>query len=335
MGLESEIRSKFEGKVVVVVGDAVADQFLSGTISRVSREAPVFILRHDATETRPGGAANAAANIAALGGDPLLIGLVGADASGTALCNAIEKSDVATENLITASSFETTTKIRVIGGQPYAAKKQMIRIDHENRQPIEPDLRIQMLTSLAFAAENADAIVLSDYNYGVIDSELIRTARDLSQKHSIPLIVDSRFRLREFAEATAATPNQEEVEALIGRQFNTKDCEDVRIMLGLRALLVTLGGRGMVLAEAGKPPLEIPVIGSDQPVDVTGAGDTVIAAFSLGLSSGLDLSDAAKAANHAGGIVVMKKGTAVVTIDELEASLTRYQTSFSFASNEN
>lgn len=319
--LAEKIKIAFLNKRVAVVGDVVADQFLSGTISRVSREAPVFILKHEETETLPGGAANAAANVAALGGVPVLIGLIGDDENGAALHTALDQKGVDTRRVFTSPEFSTTTKIRVIGGQPYSTKKQVIRIDYENRNTFGDDVRERLLKSLQEIAEEADAIVLSDYNYGVAFPELIEAAKSISRERSVPLVVDSRFRLEQFAGATSATPNQEEVEQLLGKPFETADCDALRRRLEFDSLLITLGGRGMVLSENGKPPLSIAAVGSDQPVDVTGAGDTVIAAYALGLAAGLSYAEAASVANHAGSIVVMKRGTAVATINELVGSL--------------
>lgn len=317
--------SQFCEKCIVVIGDIVADQFLHGTISRLSREAPVFILRHDETRTFPGAAANAAANIAALGGRPRLVGLIGDDANAAKLCEAMEKTSVDKDLLILSDAIATTAKVRVIGGQPNAAKKQVIRIDYENKASLDVTLVQRLLVNLHRAAKDAEAIVLSDYNYGVCNKTVFEASKAIAGAKRIPLIVDSRFRLCEFRGSTSATPNQEEAEAILGRRFEYSDAEAIRERFGLESLLVTLGSKGMVLAEAGKDVLAMSAVGSNQPVDVTGAGDTVIAAFALGLAAGFDTADAARVANHAGGIVVMKHGTSVVTIGELEHSLLEFQ----------
>lgn len=310
----------FKDKRVVIVGDLVADQFLHGTISRVSREAPVFILRHDDTETRPGGAANAAVNIASLGGIPLLIGLLGNDANGAFLRSALESSNVSCE-LTSQSPDRQTTKVRVLAGQHYAAKQQVIRIDYEPAAQIGEAIRDKLVSTLLAAGETADAIVISDYNYGVVSGEITDAARAIAVRRNIPLIVDSRFRLAEFSGVTSATPNQDEVEQILGPNFSEQDCVGLAGRLGLESLLITRGNQGMLLIERGKEPLSIEPIGPTTPVDVTGAGDTVIAVYALGLASGLSFAEAAMTANHAGGIVVMKKGTATVTRRELLDSL--------------
>ncbi len=321
--LESEItiNESFRLKKVVILGDLVADQYLSGTIDRVSREAPVFILRHDQTVTLPGAAANAAANVASLGGGAIAVGVTGNDANGVALRRELQKCGVETGFVIADDSITTTTKVRILAGQKHAVRQQVIRVDYENPVGLSDDIRGRLIANLEAAAAEADAIIISDYNYGVADDALFDAARRIAGDRRIPLTVDSRFRLAEFQNATSATPNQEEVEQLLGKGFTTADCEALRQRFNLDALLVTNGSKGMLLIEAGHPPLQIDAVGSPEAVDVTGAGDTVIAVYSLGLASGMSFADAARIANHAGGLVVMKKGTATISAAELIGSL--------------
>ena len=323
------IRQKFRDKKIVIVGDLVADQFLHGTIDRVSREAPVFILRHEQTETLAGGAANAAVNVAGLGGKAFLVGVVGSDANGAALLDCLRKSGVECAPIVSSEKIQTTTKVRVLASQHYAVRQQVIRIDYENQTSFEPDLHEELKRNLEEAAREADAIIISDYNYGVASPMLAEAAKRIASERKIPLLVDSRYRLRDFAGATSATPNQEEAEQILGRKFaETTDfaeaCSCLRENLGYESLLVTRGNKGMLLIENGRPPLHIEAVGSKEPVDVTGAGDTVIAAYALALACGLSFAEAARLANHAGGIVVMKKGTASVSPDELLASLEKH-----------
>lgn len=315
-----KIKSGFAGKRVVVVGDPVADQFLKGTIDRVSREAPVFILRHDETETVPGGAANAAANIAALGAEAVLIGIIGDDANGVALRASLEEKGVITEGLVTDRGGTTTTKVRVLAGQHYAPRQQVIRIDYGGRKGFAPELYSEMKEKIAAAAQTADALVVSDYGYGSATPEIGNWCSGVAAEFDNWYLIDSRHRLEDFW-GGSATPNQEEVEEILGHGFTAADCKELRERLKLDSLLVTRGNKGMILIEDGREPLEIPVVGSSEPVDVTGAGDTVIAAYALGLASGLEHCESAILANHAGGIVVMKRGTATVTFRELVGSL--------------
>ncbi len=318
------IRNEFPRKKIVIVGDLVADQFLRGTISRVSREAPVFILRHDETETLAGGAANAAVNVASLGGQVDLIGFLGDDPNGGLLLKKLRKAGVNSDLTLISKKIQTTTKVRVLAGQHYAPRQQVIRIDYENTAEIGDELKAKLIENLISASENADAIIVSDYNYGAADLQIAETARQMCEQKQIPLLIDSRFRLENFRNAAAATPNQEEVEQILGKDFSEDDCIKLRETLELESLLITRGNKGMILIEKDKPPLRLEAVGSAEPIDVTGAGDTVIAVYALGLASGLSFAESANLANHAGGIVVMKRGTAFVGQDELVASLEKY-----------
>ena len=326
MTLQQNVQSGFAGKRVVVVGDALADQFLEGTISRVSREAPVFILRHDETTTFPGGAANAAANVAALGAQAILIAYIGTDPNGQALSTSLEKRNVDTSGLISVPEMPTITKLRVLAGHSHANRQQVIRIDYDGESTIAPEYRAALLAKLSDAAKTADAIIISDYGYDVVSASVFDAAKSIAKERRIPLVIDSRHRLTEFTGATTATPNREEVEQILGADFTADDCSRLREQLGLEALLVTNGNKGMMLFQTDAEPVTIPVVGSTQPVDGTGAGDTVIAAYTVALAAGMSFREAAVVANHAGGIVVMKKGTATVTVAELIDSLSNIET---------
>lgn len=322
------IRQEFSRKKIVIVGDLVADQFLSGKIARISREAPVFILEHEQTETLAGGAANAAVNVAGLGGSACPVGLIGKDRNGEALLDSLQKSNVNCAFIAASEKIQTTTKVRVLASQHYAARQQVIRIDYENKEQPGAELIEKLKENLLAAVENADAIIISDYNYGVANTDTAALAAQLAKDKKIPLLVDSRYRLRDFAGGTSATPNQEEAEQILGEKFaDTQSlaaaCRALREKLGYESLLVTCGNKGMLLIEKDREPLHLEAVGSKEPVDVTGAGDTVIAAYALALASGLNFIESATLANHAGGIVVMKKGTASVSVDELLSSIAK------------
>ncbi len=319
---------EFCQRKIIVVGDIVADQFLHGTISRVSREAPVFILRHDETETIPGGAANAAMNVASLGARALLVGVVGKDSNGEKLLAKLKGARVDCRNVVESADWQTTTKVRVLAAQYNAPRQQVIRIDYENESTLPNELIEKVKQNFAQASAEAEAIIISDYNYGVANVEIAAFAKKIALEKQIPLLVDSRFHLYEFQGATTATPNQDEVLQLLGKNSVNGDnfeqsCIELRQKLALDALLVTRGNQGMLLIERDKPPFQIDAIGAKEPVDVTGAGDTVIATYALGLASSLDFQTAASLANHAGGIVVTKRGTATVSIKELLRSIKR------------
>jgi rfaE bifunctional protein kinase chain/domain len=316
----------FPQRKIAVVGDAIADRFLYGSIARVSREAPVFILRHEQTETIPGGAANCAVNLAALGATVSLISLAGDDEAGRELRNKLAQSRVNCEGLITASNLSTTTKVRILAGQAHSNRQQVIRIDYEDSAFTDVDARQQVALALQKAASEADAVIISDYNYGLVDETAVNTLRDVCAKRKVPVLVDSRFRLASFTGFTSATPNEDELEHLMGKTISglhhlENAAQELKDKLDYRALLITRGGQGMMLLEDGAAPLHIKAVGAQSPVDVTGAGDTVIATFALSLSCDSSFSDAARLANYAGGLVVMKRGTASVTATELEHSI--------------
>jgi len=318
-----EIIRRFGDQKIVIVGDAIADRFVHGAISRVSREAPVFILQHQHTETLPGGAANCAMNLVALGAKVSLISVTGNDAAGNELRAKLETAGVNVDGVIVSDKIQTTTKVRILAGHSHANKQQVIRIDYEGASLNDDEIRDALLDKLQNAVNNAHGVVISDYNYGVVDA---RAADLIRNYESIPVLVDSRFRLLEYPGFTAATPNEEEVENLIGAPISSAEqleraASMLKQRLGHRALLVTRGGEGMTLVESDAAPVHIPAVGAQQPVDVTGAGDTVIATFALALASGASFADAARLANYAGGLVVMKRGTATVSAAELEHSI--------------
>ena len=317
---------RFSGRKLLIVGDSIADKFLYGSISRVSREAPVFILRHELTETVPGGAANCALNLAALGANVSLISVAGNDEAGLALREKLATAGVNVEGLLLSDKFQTTTKVRILAGHAHANKQQVIRVDYEDAPLKDPALREALNNSLRTSLAQADAVIISDYNYGVVDSEATELVRKAHQTRRMPVLVDSRFRLSDFSGFTAATPNEDEVEHLIGEPVDSTTKLEISATrlkqeLQYKALLVTRGGRGMMLLADGETPLHIPAVGAEQAVDGTGAGDTVIATFALALASDSSFAEAAQLANHAGGLVVMKRGTASVSAAELEQSI--------------
>lgn len=323
----TKIVEGFSGKRIVVLGDVIADQFVYGEISRVSREAPVFILRHEHTETTPGGAGNCAMNLAALGAQVELISVLGKDEPGKILLSTLSDAGVNCEAVSISDDRRTTTKVRVLAGQIHSTRQQVIRIDYDNEPELSGELQERLRVRTIKAMNGAGAVIISDYNYGAANPTIVTSVRK-AVGNTVPILVDSRFRLSEFSEFTSATPNEDEVEQLLGIKHTDQAAlelaaEHLRQQLGYQALLVTRGANGMTLIEADAAPLHIDAVGSRQPVDVTGAGDTVIATYALALASGASFADAARLANFAGGIVVMKRGTAVVTSPELKSAVLR------------
>jgi rfaE bifunctional protein kinase chain/domain len=320
---------RFPQRRILVVGDLVADQFLYAGISRVSREAPVLILKYEKTETTPGGAANCAVNLAALDAETAVVGLVGEDEPGAALMASLANTSVSTSGIVRTGEYRTNTKVRILGGQIHSTRQQVLRIDYESKPLSDENIRSKLIDLVRHEASTADAIILSDYNYGVVDDAMAGEMRKVAEERHIPVLVDSRFRLNQLPGFTSATPNEDEVEDLTDQHFESVEqlreySAELRKRLGYRSLLVTRGSHGMMLFQEGVEPLEIPVVGAREPVDVTGAGDTVIATYALALASGASFEDAARLANYAGGVVVMKRGTASISRQELLSSVLRW-----------
>lgn len=323
----SGIVAGFERVRVAVAGDLIADEFIYGQIDRVSREAPVLILSYDSAEVLPGGAGNAARNAASLGAAVELVGVVGRDPAGRGLYQALQASaDVS--GIVQASGMTTPVKTRILAGGVHSAKQQVVRIDRAGGGLTPTSVR-RVEAALVRAMGRADALVMSDYGTGLVTPESWQRAVAAAKGRTPGVVlVDSRYNLGGFSGVTACTPNESEVEALLGIRIddNRKVLEEagrhLLATLRCRAVLITRGSRGMALFEPGRPTDHIPIVGSDQVTDVTGAGDTVIATFAVALAAGASFGEAARLANHAGGIVVMKRGTAVVTRRELLAALT-------------
>ena len=317
----AEIVGAFPQKRIVVIGDTIADQFVHGRISRVSREAPVFILSHEHTETTPGGAGNCAANLAELGARVALISVIGDDEPGTILIDKMKAAGIDCSGVVVTPGRQTTTKMRILAGQVHSPRQQVIRIDYEGDSKISAKEAEQLDDNVVAQTASAGGVIISDYNYGVADLSRAAKAGKEARARGIPSVVDSRFRLHEFSDFTSATPNETEIEQFAGSITNDVQLKTLgsklREQLQYHALLVTRGSNGMMLFEEDKEPLPIDAVGSRQPVDVTGAGDTVIAAYALALACGASFADAAGLANIAGGIVVMKRGTATVSASEL------------------
>jgi D-glycero-beta-D-manno-heptose-7-phosphate kinase len=326
---------RFAAVRVAVFGDLIVDEFIYGEIARVSREAPVLILNYDSTEIVPGGAGNAAANVAALGGQAVAIGVAGTDEPGRRVLEVMKRA-VDVRPVVRANGYVTPTKTRILAGGTHSAKQQVVRIDRTagglaDRRDVEA-----VESRLLAAAARCDALLVSDYGSGLVTPARVAAARqrlrsrrgrlalsERSESKGPLVLVDSRYALLRFRGMTACTPNEPEVEQLFGVRIgeNRRVLETCgRALLErtrTRAVLVTRGSRGMALFEPRRPTRHIPIFGSDQIADVTGAGDTVIATMTLALAAGATFEEAARLANYAGGIVVMKRGTATVSAGEL------------------
>ena len=313
----------FEGRRVLVVGDLVADEYVFGRPERVSREAPVLILRYLSTETRLGGAANACHNLETLGAKVVALGVVGEDAAGAQIRHALTQRGIHTDGVLPVPDRPTPVKTRILGGGlgSRTARQQIVRVDREPEGAIPPGAEALLVERLRSWAGRVDAVVLSDYGYGTITPRLLGEIRAFAEAGVI-VAADSRYELLRFDRLTAATPSESEVEHLLGISIDGDKMVEqagwqLLERLGSRYLLVTRGAKGLALFERGGAATFVPIFGSDEIADVTGAGDTVISAFTLALAAGARPVDAARLSNYAGGLVVMKSGTATVSRDEL------------------
>jgi D-glycero-beta-D-manno-heptose-7-phosphate kinase len=323
-----DLIARFRSCSVLVMGDLIADEYVYGHVARVSREAPVLILEYDSTEVVPGGAGNAANNVAALGASARLAALVGRDEAGRRLMTALPRH-VDRASVVRPASYRTPVKTRILAGGIHSAKQQVVRIDRRATGAISDDQRAAVERATLAAAPRVDAIIVSDYGADLVRppfvSRLARAAR--AGRRRVPVLVDSRYALTQFSRLTACTPNESEVERVLGVAID--DRMDVLESAGrtllerthMEAVLITRGSRGMALFQAGRPTVHIPIYGSDQIADVTGAGDTVMATLTLALAAGGSAEEGARLANYAGGLVVMKRGTATVTSTELATAV--------------
>lgn len=314
----------FRGCRVLLYGDLVLDRFILGSPKRISREAPVLILRFEEQRDVPGGGANAMANILSLGGKVTAVGVVGDDEQGAVLRETLRQGGGDVNHVVVVPGFRTVTKVRILAGGPSALKHQVARYDIEDNVG-NGEVKIQLLAALAALAPTVQAAAISDYGYGAVFPAGVQALRQ-NLPPGVLAVADSRFALPSLGPVDGATPNLEELSAHAG-QFPQTDqqvaeaAESLRRKLRARFVVATRGSQGLTLVERGMPPYHLPVFGTDQVADVTGAGDTVLATLTLALAAGGRPRQAALLANLAGGIVVMKAGTATVSAEELHAAV--------------
>jgi D-glycero-beta-D-manno-heptose-7-phosphate kinase len=316
----------FRSRTIVVVGDLIADEYLFGKPSRISREAPVLILRYTEREVLLGGAANATHNVHALGARVVPVGVVGRDAPGDELLALFHAAGIATDGIVTENDRMTPVKTRIMAGGYQATRQQVVRLDREPAAELHTITEDALVGRLAAVAERADAIVVSDYGYGTVTPRVFERIRAIARRTGAVVSVDSRYDLPKFTGVTAATPNEAELAQLAGTVVDDERGVEKagRLLLerlDARLLLVTRGSRGMALLERDGASSFIPIHGTDEIADVTGAGDTVISTFTVALAGGAAPLDAAALANVAGGLVVMKRGTGTVSPAELVQAL--------------
>jgi rfaE bifunctional protein kinase chain/domain len=323
-----EVLKALKGKRILVWGDFICDEYIYGEVWRISREAPVLILKKSGSEYRPGGAANAANNLISLGVKVKIMGIIGEDEHGRKLLSLLKKRGIDTRGISINKKFSTITKTRIMAGGIDRPKQQVIRID--DGKAIKSDsTKIQdgFWKYFLSVKNSLDGVLVSDYSYGAVSPKIYNgVVKELSKKN-IPIIVDSRFDLLKFKNATVLTPNEEE--AAYALDMDSEKIEEninnisKRIIQELKPkiLILTRGQKGMDVFVNHKKPHHIPIYGSDEVTDVTGAGDTVSSVVTLALSCGANGYEAAQLANYAAGIVVMKMGAATITTKELKEIL--------------
>lgn len=324
----TEIISKFPDLRIVVLGDLVIDRYINGTTGRISREAPVLIVREESEDARLGGAGNVVANISAMGGHPLPVGLVGSDDAGSELTEMLATRGIPGESVMVDPNRFTTEKTRVLAGGKNTVRQQMLRIDRVNDGPVTQAIRDMLVERLIRALGEADAVVISDYGEGVVEGSVLDEVLKVIQAGAIPVFADARRGIERFMGAEVLTPNEPELAMATGIDVHKSSGLEKagrRLLADARArtVLVKRGNNGMALFVPDCETQTLPVFGTAEVADVTGAGDTVIAAFALARTAGAEPADAMRLANMAGGIKVTKSGTAVVKAGELVAALQR------------
>src|SRR5216683_1983981 len=328
----SRLRSlidSFSGKRVLVIGDMVADEYLIGRPTRIAREAPVLILELNEERTVPGGATKVAVNARTLGAEVFLAGVVGDDLPGQRLRRAIADLSMHQEGLVTDAHRPTSTKTRIVAGSPQIVQQQIVRLDRVDTSDLAAPSKARIIDYIRQVLPAIDALVLSDYENGVISPEIIETCIPAARQLNKVIVVDSHGSLFRFQGVTALTPNQPEAELTLGRTITSQaDLEEAGQQLldgsHARSVLITRGGEGMSLFEIDKPPLHLPIHRLDhgiEVVDTNGAGDTVAATFTLALTTGASCAEAAYLANAAAALVVRRLGCASNTPEELISAI--------------
>ena len=320
---------RFADLKIGVLGDLIADLYTIGQPVRLSREAPVMIIREEREELIPGGAANTIANLRALGATVLPVGVVGDDLIGDQLLGQLVRAGIDCRGVRVLEEYRTVAKTRVLAGGMHTVKQQVVRIDREPSREPTAEEPADLIATLEERGSEVDAWLVSDYGYAAATPEAIDWVRARSRASGgggVPTVADSRYRLRDFHGFSVVTPNESEFSETVELADEREPAfvEAARSLHGElagEALLVTRGNRGMMLLEGGNDPLEIPIHGDDDIVDVSGAGDTVASVLTLALAAGSSMADACRLANVASGLTVMKRGAATVSPDELRGAL--------------
>ncbi len=321
-----ELVGHLGGQRLLVLGDMVADQYIIGRPSRISREAPVIILEHQREFVLPGGATNPAHNASTLGARVSVAGVIGDDDPGRRLRQKLEEVGIDTAGLIVQPGRPTYTKTRIIAAGTQEMPQQVARVDRFGRNDLDPECIARVVDYATALIPEVDALLLSDYENGVINGEIIEACVPLACRLGKIVGVDSHGDLFRFQGVTVATPNQPEAEATLHKEFGSLEQLEhggMELLRGMQAqgVLITRGSEGMSLFEADGSIAHIPVSNLTEVRDVSGAGDTVAATVVLALAAGATMLDAALLGNYAAGLVVRRLGAATTTLEELAAAI--------------
>ena len=321
--------NKLKNINILIIGDMVADVYLKGNISRVSREAPVLVLEHAGEKVVPGGAANVVHNVATLGGQAFAVGLIGADKAGSGLRDILNDKNVETTGLIIEENRPTITKTRIIAGGSATVSQQIVRIDQEMKSPILSQTEKNLINILKQVIDKIDAVVLSDYGSGMLSDKIRSFIIESCQEKNIKTIVDSRYDILKFNGVSFVKQNEAEAAKAVGFELTSEDAvvtagKILLEKLQAEGIIISRGEQGMSLIQDNGEIHHIPVVDKSEVFDVSGAGDTAVAAFILAIASGAKPVEATKIANFAAGIAVRKLGTATVSNEELNEVLGEY-----------
>lgn len=316
-----ELIDRFSQATVLVVGDLTLDEFLNGEVERVSREAPVLILRHEETQQIPGGGANAVYNFARLGATVKAVGLLGKDAQGQALIQLFEAAGIDTDGIVWEVDRPTVTKTRISGHARQSVTQQIVRVDRKSNALPALELQQQLAAYIRNQINQVDAIVCSDYGDGTLTQPVIEAALEHSRT-----IVDSQKQIPRYQDAMIFTPNLPEAEFAVGYAINdaaslSRAGQDLLRLTHAQYILITRGEQGMTLFDRSRTEQHIPAFNRTKVFDVTGAGDTVVAALTLGLVAGASVWEAVVLGNLAASIVVRRFGTTTTTVAEMKSAL--------------
>lgn len=317
-----EALPRLRGKSVLVLGDIFLDEYIVGRATRLSREAPVPVLEYVRRFHLPGGAANPAQNISALGSTTYQVGVIGEDEAARILVELLCQAGIITDGLVSDATRTTTTKTRVVAEGTLVFPQHLARIDQVERRPLDAGITSRLATHLQEIAPRVDALLVSDYKTGVVNEDTIATILRLSRDHGKLITVDSQGDLHKFKGFDLVKCNRREAEAVLGQELRAdadfeQAGESLLGDLGSSAIVVTRGDEGMSLITSHEGSLHIPAANRSEVFDVTGAGDTVIAVLTLGLAAGLGSEVSARLANYAAGLAVRKLGNAITTHEEL------------------